>query len=51
MARVAECLEKYGFEVLEKYEFNYQPTTKELDQCYEIGTAVFIKLMGEEWKR
>ncbi|MDI9437515.1 MAG: hypothetical protein QM405_05545 [Euryarchaeota archaeon] len=50
MARVAECLEKYGFEVLEKYEFNYQPT-KELDQCYEIGTAVFIKLMGEEWKR
>lgn len=40
MARVAECLEKYGFEVLEKYEFNYQPT-KELDQLRDWYSCLY----------
>lgn len=47
--RVADWLEKSGFEVLEKYEINYQPTAEELDHCYEIGKQIAqkIKQMGE----
>ncbi len=48
--KVAEGLEKSGFEVLEKYEVNYQPTEEELDHCYKIGKqmALKIKQMGEK---
>jgi flavorubredoxin len=47
--KVAEWLEKSGFEVLEKYEVIYQPTAEELDHCYKIGQemALKIKQMGE----
>jgi flavorubredoxin len=48
--KVADWLEKSGFEVLETYEVNYRPTTDELEHCYEIGKimAEKIKQMGED---
>ena len=48
--KLADELEKCGFEVYDNYEVNYVPTEEELDKCYEIGKqlALEIKKMGEE---
>ncbi|MGC9516317.1 MAG: FprA family A-type flavoprotein [Methanomicrobiales archaeon] len=35
--KLAEDLEKCGFEIFEKYEVTYVPTDSELDECYELG--------------
>lgn len=45
--KVADSLEKFGFQVLDKYEVNYVPSEEELDKCYEIGKnmAAEIKKM------
>ena len=37
MKKLADELEKCGFEVSTNYEVNYLPEEDELDKCYEIG--------------
>lgn len=46
--KLADELEKCGFEVSTDYEVNYRPEEDELDKCYEIGKALAkeIKDMG-----
>ncbi|HMK53415.1 MAG TPA: FprA family A-type flavoprotein [Methanobacteriaceae archaeon] len=50
VTKLAESLEKSGFDVLEEYEVNYVPTDDELDYCYDVGKhmAAKIKQMGEK---
>lgn len=48
--KLADELEKCGFDLYDNYEVNYVPTEEELDKCYEIGTqlALEIKKMGKD---
>jgi flavorubredoxin len=44
--KLAESLEKCGFQVQDKYEVDYLPTEDELNKCYQIG-----RKLGEEIKK
>ena len=42
--KVGETLTKCGFDVLDKYEVNYVPTSDQLDNCYQIGQQMAQKI-------
>ena len=42
--KIADELEKSGFEVFDKIEVNYVPDKEELDKCYELGKNLAVEL-------
>jgi len=46
--KLAESLEKCGFQVQDKYEVDYVPTEDELNKCYQIGRKLGEKIK-KEW--
>ena len=42
--KIADELEKSGFEVFDKLEVNYVPEKEELDKCYELGKNLAIEI-------
>lgn len=44
--KLADSMEQYGFQVLDKYEVDYLPSEDELDKCYQIG-----RNLGKEIKK
>lgn len=42
--KIADDLEKSGFEIFDKLEVNYVPEKEELDKCYEMGKNLAIKI-------
>ena len=44
--KLAEDLEKCGFEIFDKYEVNYVPTETELEECYLLGKKLANEVKG-----
>lgn len=42
--KIADDLEKCGFEVFDKFEVNYVPEKEELDKCYELGKKLAVEI-------
>ncbi|MDI6643449.1 MAG: FprA family A-type flavoprotein [Methanobacteriaceae archaeon] len=42
--KLAEDLEKCGFNIFDKYEVNYIPTEDELEQCYMLGKKLAAEI-------
>jgi coenzyme F420H2 oxidase len=42
--KIADELEKSGFEVFDKLEVNYVPEKEEIDKCYELGKNLAIEI-------
>lgn len=42
--KIADELEKCGFEVFDKFEVNYVPEKEELDKCYELGKKLAVEI-------